>query len=262
MIKRYKQFQPLSISDFEVTAWTHPVHKHNHYEFIYIKHGSGCHFVNSSAIDYAGGEVFLIGPEDEHYFEVTERTRFVYLKFTDLYHYQEIDRDNPGIRHLEYLVKSRETHATAFILEATDQLIVNSLFDVVISLKSDLLKNEQLVWMQALSIAHILQRNMPEIKSTQSFSRDLQAIFCYIHKYIYQPEMLKATAMAKQFNLTRDYIGPYFKRNTGATLRQYIKCYRGNLIKERLASGRFSLKQIAAEFGLTDESHVSKILKS
>jgi len=261
MTKRYKQFQPVSISDFEVTAWSHPVHKHNHYEIIYIKRGSGVHFINSVAINYAGGEVFLIGPEDEHYFEVTESTRFIYLKFTNLYLYQEVEGYHLGLRHLEYLVKSRETHSSAFVLEATDQRIMVTLFDAILALKNDLLKNEHIIWMQTLSIAHVLQRNMPEIKNNQYHSADLQAVFCYIHKNIYDPAMLKADKMSAQFNLTKDYIGPYFKRNTGSTLREYINAYRTQLIQERIASGRFGLKQIASEFGLTDESHVSKLLK-
>jgi mannose-6-phosphate isomerase-like protein (cupin superfamily) len=97
MIKRYKQFEPLIISDFEATEWQHPVHKHNHYELIYIKGGSGKHIINTVPVNYQAGDVFLLGPEEEHYFEVEQETRFVYLKFRDLYIYQE---ENPfSFRH-------------------------------------------------------------------------------------------------------------------------------------------------------------------
>lgn len=261
MIKRYKQFEPLKISDFEVEAWKHPPHQHNYYEIIYIKHGSGRHFINAVPIDYSGGEIFMIGPEEVHYFEIAEITRFIYLKFIDPYLYEDKNFNHSAIRHLEYLIKSRETHLAAFVFDQQDQVSIKMLFEVILSLKDDLLKNEQLIWMQVLSIAHILQRNMPEIKSTAYRTADLQAVFCYIHKNIYQPEQLKAETMAEQFKLTKDYIGPYFKKNTGFTLREYIKTYRNQLIKQRLASGKFGLKQIASEFGLTDESHVSKLLK-
>ncbi|MNH45347.1 Helix-turn-helix domain protein [compost metagenome] len=67
--------------------------------------------------------------------------------------------------------------------------------------------------------------------------------------------------MAEHFKFSKDYIGQYFKKNTDMTIREYISNYRGNLIRQRINSGRFSLKQIALEFGLTDESHVSKLLK-
>jgi AraC family L-rhamnose operon regulatory protein RhaS len=260
-MKRYKQFAPVLISDFEVADWIHPLHNHNHYELIYIKSGSGNHIINSNCIKYNDGFVFLLGPEEEHYFEIERITHFVYLKFTDLYIHQDEGIVTSGLRHLEYLIKSRETHVSGFVFNNDDQVIIRRIFDVVISMKKDVLRNEGLIWMQVLTLAHILQRNMPEIKSYEHRTKDMQAVFCYIHKNIYYPEKIKAQVMAEHFRFTKDYIGQYFKTNTGMTLRDYISNYRGSLIRQRIDSGRFGLKQIASEFGLTDESHVSKLLK-
>jgi len=262
MSKRYKQFQPIVVADFEVDTWNHPLHKHNHYELIYIKRGSGTHVINKVSVDYHQGNLFLLGPEEEHYFEIKERTRFIYLKFTDLYIKQaEKGGFNAGLQHLEYLIKSRETHLSAFNITGDDQTTACNIFDVILSLKNDMLRNEQLIWMQLFTMAHLLQRNMPEIDDTFHRSKDMQAVFCYIHKHIYYPDKLRAEVMASHFKLTKDYIGPYFKRNTGLTLKNYINTYRINLIRQRVNSGNYRLKQIAAEFGLTDESHVSKLLK-
>ncbi len=261
-MKRYFQYQPLLVSDFETNEWEHPVHKHNHYELIYIKKGSGVHYINQTANDYQTGHIFLLGPEDDHYFEIRELTGFVYLKFTNPYLYKDLSAINSSLQKLEYLIKSRETHLSGFILTPLDQHIADQLFNVVISLKSDMVLNEQLIWLQVLSLASLLQRNMPELKAVGNRSRDMQAVFCYLHKHIYTPEKLRAEVIASHFNTTADYIGPYFKRNTGVTLRDYIRDYRKVLINQRIVSGRHSLKEIAAEFGLTDESHVGKIVKS
>jgi AraC family L-rhamnose operon regulatory protein RhaS len=260
-MKRYKQFEPVVISDFEVSDWIHPLHTHNHYELIYIKSGIGNHIINSKSIKYNDGCVFLLGPEEEHYFEIERITRFVYLKFTDLYIHQDEGIFSSGLRHLEYLIKSRETHLSGFIFNDADQVTITRIFDVIISMKKGVLRNEDLIWMQVLTLAHILQRNMPEIRSNEHRTKDMQAVFCYIHKHIYYPEKLKAQVMAEHFKFTKDYIGQYFKTNTGMTIRDYVGRYRVSLIRQRLDSGRFGLKQIASEFGLTDESHVSKLLK-
>lgn len=259
MNKRYIQFQPVVISDFEATEWAHPVHRHNHYEIIYIKKGSGVHFINKIPIPYRQSNLFLISPEDEHYFTIEESTRFVYIKFTDIYiHQNEIN--HLGIQHLEYLIKSRETHLLSFDFSAADEAVVHYLIEVILALKTNMLQNESLIWSQIITLSHIMQRNMPEINNNKDRPKDIQAVFCYLHKHIYQPKQLKADVMARHFKLSADYIGPYFKRNTGITLRNYISGYRKYLIEQRMASGRFGLKQIAAEFGLTDESHVSKLL--
>jgi AraC family L-rhamnose operon regulatory protein RhaS len=260
-MKRYKQFTPVLIEAFEVSDWTHPIHKHNHYELIYIKSGAGNHVINSKSIAYKVGAVFLLGPEEEHYFEIASKTHFVYLKFTDVYLHHQDGLLNAGLRHLEYLIKSRETHLAGFVFNDEDQVTINRIFEVVIALKNDMLHNETLIWLQVLTLAHLLQRNMPEISANQHRTKDMQAVFCYIHKHIYAPEKLKAQVMAEHFQFTKDYIGQYFKANTGITMSAYIGQYRASLIKQRMESGSFGLKQIAAEFGLTDESHVSKILK-
>ena len=260
MMKRYVQFQPIVISAFEVSKWQHPVHRHNHYELIYIKNGSGQHIINEIPIVYEKGNIFLIGPDDDHRFEIDEKTHFIYIKFTDPYIHQK-ETGSAGLPYLEYLIKSRETHFLSFNFTADDQLIVENIIALILTLNINMLQNEALIWTQILVLSTIMQRNMPEIKSTPQRSKDIQAIFCYLHKYIYQPKNLKANVMAAHFNLSEDYIGPYFKRNTGITLRQYIQDYRQNLIQQRIESGRFGLKQIAIEFGLVDESHVSKVMK-
>lgn len=257
-MKRYQQFQPLVISRFESTEWTHPRHRHNHYELIFIERGSGIHSINRNEVNYQPGDIFLIGPEDEHSFEIAALTGFVFIKFTDANLYAETS-GLPQSRHLEYLIRSRETHLLGFKLSQDDQLTAERIVAVVTSLSGDMFGNQQLIWLQVLALAELLQRNMPEVKATANRSRDMQAFFCYLHKHIYFPDKLTATVLAAQFNTTPAYIGPYFKRNAGMTLRKYIGDYRRILIRQRLASGNYSLKQIAAEFCLTDESHVSKL---
>lgn len=264
---RYKQFQPLLISTFEVTEWTHPVHNHNHYELIFIKQGTGTHYVGGLPLTYRKGAVFLLGPEDEHYFGIDTPTRFIYVKFTDPYVHREV---SGGMQHLEYLIKSRETHLSGFMSGAHtapeahathDARAVELLFDLILSLSKDSLLNEELIWTQVLVLASLLQRNMPAFKPVSGGGKDMQAVYCYLHKYIYEPERLKAEVMAGHFHMSPGYLGPYFKRNTGTTLREYIGQYRSTLIRQRLESGHYSLKQIASEFGLSDESHVRKSLR-
>ena len=84
---------------------------------------------------------------------------------------------NSGLRHLEYLIKSRETHLSGFVFNDEDQVAISRIFDVIISVKKDVLRNEDLIWMQVLTLAHILQRNMPEIRSNEHRTKDMQALY-------------------------------------------------------------------------------------
>jgi AraC family L-rhamnose operon regulatory protein RhaS len=59
-MKRYKQFQSIVISEFEAAVWPHPVHKHNHYELIVVRQGSGTHHICGNSIAYRGSAIFLL----------------------------------------------------------------------------------------------------------------------------------------------------------------------------------------------------------
>jgi AraC family L-rhamnose operon regulatory protein RhaS len=259
-MEHYRQFKPLVIADFEATEWPHPPHQHNHHELIYIQYGAGVHHIQGMDIAYVQGDIFLVGPDEMHYFKIDLATRFTFIKFTDVYIHQVGQGSSYGLQQLEYLIKSRETHLSGFHLIEADKDTAAGIINVILSLNHDILSNEPLIWLQVIGLAILLHRNMPELKITSFRNRDMQAIFCYLHKFIYTPEKLRAPVMAAHFNTTADYIGPYFKRNTGITLRDYIGNYRKSLIRQRMNSGNYSLKQISAEFGLTDESHVSKII--
>ncbi|MEH6307136.1 AraC family transcriptional regulator [Olivibacter sp. CPCC 100613] len=261
-MKRYVQYQPFVIEEFETSIWKHAVHKHNHYELIYIKEGEGLHYIQNNGNDYHEGSLFLLGPEDDHYFDIHRTTRFIYVKFTDLQLYKGGQTNNVYLQKLEYLIKSKETHLSSFLLRREDLLLIEKIFNSLSLIQHQVMAYEEFIRLQLFSIALILQHNMPELLITKDKNRDMQALFCYIHKHIYSPPALQAAEIAKHFNKTADYIGPYFKRQTGMTLRNYIRHYRNQLIKKRLSSNNYRLKEIAAEFGLVDESHVLKLLRS
>lgn len=260
-MKRYRQFQPVLVSAFEVSEWHHPIHTHNHYELIYIKKGSGIHHINKMAVNYKPGDIFLLGPQEEHYFEIQHSTRFIYLKFTDLYIREGRETMHHAVKEMEYLIHSREAHLAGFRLTAHDQLLTDQIFALIEILKLEGSLNERLIWQQVISLSVILKRNLPEIIPDENAENQMEAMFAYIHENIYTPQKLRSAVMAASFNTTANYIGPYFKRNAGISLRSYVKTYRGTLITKRIESGNYSLKQIADEFGLTDESHVHKVIK-
>jgi len=88
-----------------------------------------------------------------------------------------------------------------------------------------------------------------------------RSISAYIHQHIFSPEQLQVSLLAQKFNIAPSYFGTYFKKNFGSSLRAYINTYRIELIENRLKSKDYTLKQIAAELGFTDESHLSHFYK-
>lgn len=82
-MRRYLQYEPFNIYSFEAKEWEHPVHKHNHCEIIFIREGKGKHVINSNTFSYTSGDVFLLGQEDSHYFEIDRPTAFCFIRFME-----------------------------------------------------------------------------------------------------------------------------------------------------------------------------------
>lgn len=72
-----KQFEPLEIDVFETSVYPFPNHSHTYYEMIYIFKGCGNHYFNKLVIPYKAGDLYLISPEDEHFFDIKNQLSFV-----------------------------------------------------------------------------------------------------------------------------------------------------------------------------------------
>lgn len=84
----------------------------------------------------------------------------------------------------------------------------------------------------------------------------------YIHQNIYTPEKIRINSISEHFNISKTYFSVYFKRNFDVSYRNYITDYKIKLIERRIRSGQMTMKQIAFEFGFTDESHLTNYFKN
>ncbi|SFC80855.1 transcriptional regulator, AraC family [Zunongwangia mangrovi] len=264
-MKRFKQFTSFLISDFTTNVWTHPRHNHNHYELIFIEKGAGKHKINKNEIAYEKGALFLLGPDDSHEFEIENETRFIYCKFT-LDFFKE-DNELIAAESLplyKTILDNREIRNAKIKLSKNDQDLLSKQFAVVSDLQNAGHKYERILFFQLISILEVLE-NYTSISSketeTQSLKRGMEPVLNYIHNNIYYPKNLRLSHLAQEFNTTKNYFGKFFKRNMKVPLREYLLQYKLQLIKNRLSNGNYTKREIATEFGFTDESHLLKTLK-
>ncbi|WP_298736087.1 AraC family transcriptional regulator [uncultured Chitinophaga sp.] len=86
-------------------------------------------------------------------------------------------------------------------------------------------------------------------------------ILHYIQENIFDPKMLRAEMLSKQFSISLSYLGRYFKKQTGETLQHYIANYKLRLVEARLLHSDMTINEIAYEFDFTDESHLNRAFK-
>ncbi|WP_053970363.1 AraC family transcriptional regulator [Mangrovimonas sp. ST2L15] len=265
-MERYKQFDRLVINDFVAEVWQHPLHNHNHYEFIFIVEGKGMHHINKRLLPYRKGSMYLLGPEDEHEFMIDEKTRFVYFKFTKLYldtfKNEDASEWNQDIDSIISLKASK----TGDLLKSDDDIeMITLLLNLIVKeyQKNEVL-SKKIVFQLFKSIMLVIKRNKHSCGTKMITSENAETtedLLEYIELNIYNPKMLTQKQIAAHFHYSPNYIGTFFKEKVGTSLKNYIQQYRFNLLEQRLKHGQSSTKQLALEFGFTDESHLHKFVK-
>lgn len=265
-MQRYLLHTPFSIYHFEADKWNHPVHKHSYFEIIFILKGNGKHNINGNTFDYTEGDIFLLGPEDYHSFEINAITEFCFVRFNDSIHQKQVGEKGglwqQIVNTLLYtssqgrgtIVHNKQDKKKLFallaVLEEENENQDSKYFD---SIRTSL--------MQSMLI--ILARNLFEqAPPSNPLTKDsVEAILVYIKQHIYSPSKLTIEHLAEVFNYSPDYISIFFKRHTGESLKQYITKYKMKLIEIRLLYSQLTVGEIADEFGYIDESHFCKQFK-
>jgi len=73
--------------------------------------------------------------------------------------------------------------------------------------------------------------------------------------------MLRAEKLSRHCKISLNYLGRYFKKQTGETLQNYIANYKLRLVETRLLHSDMRINEIAYEFNFTDESHLNKAFR-
>ncbi|GAB3997312.1 AraC family transcriptional regulator [Spirosoma daeguense] len=260
-MKRYILHTPFNIYHFEATTWVHAVHKHTYFEIIFILRGNGIHNINGNTYSYSEGDVFLLGPEDYHYFVIHQLTEFCFIRFNESIHKNTEDKHSAWQPIIKTLLSTSSQSRGSIVVDKHEKRKLHYLLAVL----EEEYERHQSQYFAVIrdsllrSMLMILARNLfSQTPAREQVNDSVEAILMYIRQHIYQPNDLSIDHLADVFNYSPAYISLFFKKQTGESLKQYIIKYKIKLIEARLLYSPLTLAQIADEFGYTDESHFCK----
>jgi len=255
----------LKLDVFEEDSFHLPKHSHTYYEIIYIYAGSGFHELNSCRFAYEAGDIFFISPGDHHYFDIKEKTRFAFIKFTDNYFHKHTSEG--VVLHSPQTVMQHQNlkEVKPKFSEKEKILLKNAIDNIVSYYEEPLVGTSPFVFYQILSILGLTREIIGKENERSAMQLDVpmdEQIIAYIHQHIYAPSAIEIKTISDHFNISSAYFSAFFKKKYGTSYRTYINKYRVSLIQNRLRLNQVTLKQIASEFGFTDESHLSHFFKN
>ncbi|TWF33911.1 helix-turn-helix protein [Chitinophaga polysaccharea] len=261
---------PFELTQADMSAWDVAPKVYYFFEIMQIREGSGFRIINQNRLPYDKGSIFLFTPQDCRGFEVGAATEFVSIRFSELFMGlsqvpQQKARLEEWLRQLEYLFFAHNRQGQLQIRHTNDCRMIASLIDNMV----EEYEHKPPYYQDNLQhyvtlLLNIVARNVAEdvnLGENTAESSLINRLVAHIRQHIYQPELLKQEYLASVFHLSSNYIGEFFKKQTGESLQQYIVNYKLNLVQLRVTHSDLTIGEIADELGFTDESHMSRLFK-
>lgn len=264
LMKRENLHQPFEISFSELDESLLKEHDHTFFELVYILSGTGIQWINNNKFPFNDGHLFMITPGDSHSFEIHTTTKFVNIKFNDIYiHSAVFGADN--IQRLDFILQHANHQPGCILRNKTDKLLVKPMIEAIV--REDVNRNlysKEIIIQLINTIIIVVARNialfLPEELDECSEGKSLD-ILQYIQTNIYQSDKIKTKVISQYFGISPSYLGRYFKKHTHETMQQYILDYKLKLVENRLLHSEMRISEIVTELGFTDESHLHKLFK-
>ena len=246
----------------ELQRFSKTAKRNNFFELIHIVEGTGIQTVNKNHFNYRKGNLFLLTPQDIYTFNIETPTTFFFIRFNELYIKDRVDKDNDAIKQVEYILQNASHKPGCILKNKNDKPLIASLVNSILNEQA----NQQLYYTRISeqivnTIITVVARNIAlklpkNIKETTG--EPVLEMLNYIQENIFEPKNLTAEKLSQHFNISPNYLGRYFKKQTGETLQNYIINYKIRLVETRLLHSDMRINEIAYELNFTDESHLNR----
>ncbi|EJL68557.1 AraC family transcriptional regulator [Chryseobacterium populi] len=257
--------EPYSIHFETLDVFPEMQGRKNFFELVFILTGTGQHCINQHSFSYYQNHMFLLTPQDCSKFSIDETTRFFFLRFSNIYLKNNgISKEN--IQRLEFILQNANHRPGCILKNQSDKALVRPVIEALIreAVNKDIYHSEiteQLINTLIVVVARNIAKYLPQ-KIDETSDERIIDILNYIQSNIYEPERIRTESICKEFGISGNYLGKYFKKHSGETLQSYINNYKITLIEHRLKYSDRRITEIASELGFTDESHLNKFFKA
>ncbi|MFA6087305.1 AraC family transcriptional regulator [Mucilaginibacter sp.] len=264
-MRKESLYHPFEIEVKELDRFPKTQRTNNFFELIYIIDGTGAQYINRNKFNYRKGNLFLLTPQDVHSFEISTVTRFFFLRFNEYFVQNNASKNKALVQRMEYILQNASHRPGCILKNKVDKPLIASLIESIIQEQTNRqIYCDTIITQLVNTIITIVARNIA-LKLPKNIKENtgepVLEMLHYIQQNIFEPQMLRAESLSKQFAISISYLGRYFKSQTGETLQHYIAMYKMRLVETRLLHSDMRINEIVNELNFTDESHLNRSFK-
>ncbi len=250
----------------ETEHWEKRPHKNNFFEIVYVESGNGSQCINYNEFEYHSGNIFLLPPLNCHSFNIKERTKFYFIRFSDHFFLgkQSLGDHKAWFDSISYILANYNRVPGDIInTECERKYIIASIMTIHQEYLSSDNHSETIISSAIASILTILARSIEHkfIDRLQESDSRFSNIIRYINNNLLDNEKLKIPVIAETFGLSKGYFSDYFKRQAGVNLAEYIVKAKLKLAETYIIHTDQPIKEIAYNLNFADSSHFSNSFK-
>ncbi len=254
----------ISVLNLKIEPQKNKPQQHDYYEFIFFKSGKGIFFNNNLKSNFEAGDLFLVKPKELHFFECISTSEIYSLRFgqTGRLMLKELinNLNDPSIS----LSKIQSPVNLKVHFSENEFNLMLSIFDLMHQLFISKPQNENLCFYQILCMIALIERNLSYQSHQKKSYKDkptITKILAHIHKNLKTPSLLTLSYMATKFNMSKNTLGNYFKKQMGESPAKYIQHARNKIIEKMVSESELSFSEITFQLGFVDESHFAKYFR-
>ncbi len=241
-----------------------PLIKPDFHQFIFILSGQGTYTTQNNRTTFCSGDIFLIRKDEEHSFSFDKESIVYTIKFQESTR-RKLKEASTSLKGLSVPPqKAKSPINLKASISSVDLESVQLLFDFIVHLSKEQSINEQLIYLQMISLVSIMERNLsyvPAMKQRMLKKDDIKSILKHIQKNLKDPAKLSLKNIAAEFNMSVTKLSSLFKKETGLTVKNFVDSSRMTVIEGQVKNSDASFSEIAFEYGFSDESHLNKTFK-
>jgi AraC family transcriptional activator of pobA len=232
------------------------IHQHDHYEILFIKQGTGSHWVDFDIHAVMPCQVYFLRPGQMHEFSPDPGALFYFIAFDK---HDVMLNERTELRTFDFF---QSFHCQGpVVLDEVDSLI-KQMVDIQYELDHPGAMQYTLLSGLLTVLLIKLQRKFRQFKTSQiQITHDLVMEFNMLIDYQKYPFRL-VKMYAKALHVSTTYLNDVVKKSTGYPASYWIHKKQVTVAKQCLTHHNMTLKIISAKLGFSNPTHFSRFFKA